>query len=38
MFDLIFIAHFVYYDVTDYKHVIDVHMHVHVNMSVNSTV
>lgn len=36
MFDLIFIAHFVYYGVTDYKHVIDVHMHV--NMSVNSTV
>lgn len=32
MFDLIFIAHFVYYGVTDYKHVIDV------NMSVNSTV
>lgn len=34
MLDLIFIAHFVYYSVTDYKHVIDVHMH----MSVNSTV
>lgn len=27
MFDLIFIAHFVYYGVTDYKHVIDVSMY-----------